>query len=71
MIDLKGNPFYLSDEQVKWVRDTLSSLTEEEKIGQLFCPISYSADEGYLRGALLRHRTRQGRKRVNADDPLM
>ena len=55
MIDLKGNPFYLSDEQVKWVRDTLSSLTEEEKIGQLFCPISYSADEGYLQGALLRH----------------
>jgi len=56
MIDLKGNPFYLSDAQADWVNETLASMTEDEKIGQLFCPISYSSDEGYLRGALLRHR---------------
>ena len=55
MIDLRGNPFYLSDEQVRWVTGTLASMTEAEKLGQLFCPISYSSDEGYLRGALLRH----------------
>ena len=54
MIDLKGKPFCLSDEQVKWVNDTLSSLSEDEKLGQLFCPISYSADEGYLTHELLR-----------------
>ena len=37
MIDLKGNPFTLTDEQIAWVRDTLEGLSDEEKIGQLFC----------------------------------
>ena len=55
MIDLKGNPFFLSDAQTDWVNRTLASMTEDEKIGQLFCPISYSSDEDYLKGALLRH----------------
>ena len=54
-MDLKANPFYLSDAQVKWVSDTLTSMTTEEKVGQLFCPISYSTDEGYLQGCLLRY----------------
>lgn len=34
---LKQKPFYLSDSEIKWVYKTLESLTEEEKIGQLFC----------------------------------
>ncbi len=54
MIDLKAKPFCLADDQVQWVYDTLASLTEDEKIGQLFCPISFSADENYLRYELLR-----------------
>lgn len=54
MIDLKAKPFCLADDQVKWVYDTLASMTEDEKIGQLFCPISFSADENYLRHELLR-----------------
>ena len=37
MIDLKANPFYLDDEDIAWVASTLASLTEEEKIGQIFC----------------------------------
>lgn len=37
MIDLKANPFFLSDEQVNWVHVTLASMTDEEKLGQLFC----------------------------------
>ena len=37
MIDLKTNPFSLSDEQAAWVQTTLESLSPEEKIGQLFC----------------------------------
>ncbi|MBQ3669385.1 MAG: glycoside hydrolase family 3 protein [Clostridia bacterium] len=53
--DLKGNPFYLNDSQIKWVYDTLKSLSEDEKIGQLFCPISYSSDENYLRYNLLNY----------------
>ena len=56
MIDYKGNPFFLNDQQINWVMNTFSSMTTEEKIGQLFCPISYSSDPGYLSGALLRHK---------------
>ena len=55
MINLKAKPFCLADEQIKWVYDTLASMTEDEKIGQLFCPISFSADENYLRYELLRY----------------
>lgn len=37
MINLKGQPFYLSSEQIQWVEDTLKKLTTEQKAGQLFC----------------------------------
>ena len=36
MINLKEKPFYLSDEDIRWVNDTLNSLSLDEKIGQLF-----------------------------------
>ena len=55
MINLKASPFYLNDAQIRWVRDTLASLSEDEKIGQLFCPISFSSDENYLRYEILRY----------------
>lgn len=48
MIKLKEKPFNLCDEQVKWVNDTYNSMTIEEKIGQLFCPIVFSKDENVL-----------------------
>ncbi|SBW02196.1 Beta-N-acetylglucosaminidase/beta-glucosidase [uncultured Eubacteriales bacterium] len=37
MIDLKARPFYLDDEAITWVKDTLAGMTLEEKTGQLFC----------------------------------
>ncbi|WP_018750144.1 glycoside hydrolase family 3 protein [Paenibacillus sanguinis] len=37
MINFKGNPFFLSDEDIAWVKDTLANMTVEEKMGQLFC----------------------------------
>lgn len=37
MIDLKAKPFYLSDEDIEWVRSTRDAMTVEEKAGQLFC----------------------------------
>lgn len=43
MIDLKIAPFYLSDEDIKWVETTISGMTIEEKIGQLF--IHFIEDE--------------------------
>ena len=56
MIDLKGNPFYLKDDDIAWVMETLESMTQDEKIGQLFVPIGYSGDPGYLEGVMLRQR---------------
>ncbi len=37
---LKKAPFKLNDEQIKWVDNTLQQMNLEEKIGQIFCPIS-------------------------------
>ncbi len=37
---LKEKPFCLSEEKIEWVKETLAQMTEEEKIGQIFCPIS-------------------------------
>lgn len=53
MFDLKGKPFYLSDEDVLWVENTYNSMTLEEKIGQLFFPIGYSSDHNYLKYTML------------------
>lgn len=36
MIDLKAKPFNLTDEDIKWVKDTLDNLSLDEKIGQVF-----------------------------------
>ncbi len=48
-MNLKAKPFYLTDEDIKWVNSTLSAMTEEEKIAQLFCLITYTDDENYLK----------------------
>ena len=48
MVDLRANPFFLSDEQVKWVEETLASMTLDEKVGQMFCPIGMNTEEGFL-----------------------
>lgn len=52
-MDLKGAPFYLKEDDIDWVEETLSSMTIDEKIGQLFCPIGYSTDRDYLDNELL------------------
>lgn len=52
-INLKGNPFYLNDNDIKWIEDTIKNMTLEEKIGQLFCPIGMVPDEEYLKNSLL------------------
>ncbi len=53
MIDLKANPFFLSDEDIEWVENTKKSLSLEEKLGQLFFPIGYSSNEQYLKYEIL------------------
>lgn len=34
---IKKAPFYLNEEKIAWVENTLESLSLEEKVGQLFC----------------------------------
>ncbi|MBE5915574.1 MAG: glycoside hydrolase family 3 protein [Pseudobutyrivibrio ruminis] len=36
---LEKSPFCLGQSQVKWVKETIENMTEEQKIGQIFCPI--------------------------------
>lgn len=55
MIDLKVKPFYLTDEQIKWVEDTREQMTEDEKAEQLFCPLLYTSDTEELRGIIASH----------------
>ena len=52
MIDLKANPFFLDDEGISWVKETLSSMTLEEKAGQVFCPLGLAGNEEALRGMI-------------------
>lgn len=40
MINLTGKPFFLNEEKVAWVNETLKSMTLEEKIGQIFILMS-------------------------------
>lgn len=44
MVDLRGKPFYLSDEDVWWVEETLGHMSLEEKIGQLFIMLDRKKD---------------------------
>ena len=53
MIDLKGNPFFLNDADIRWVEETKASMPLEEKLQQLFFPIGYSSNKGYLQYELL------------------
>lgn len=48
MVDLKGKPFFLSEEEIRDLREILGSMSDEEKAGQLFFPIGYSAAPAYL-----------------------
>jgi beta-N-acetylhexosaminidase len=49
MVDLKAKPYNLKDEDIIWVKDTIASMTDEEKIGQLFVNMGSSRDEDYLK----------------------
>lgn len=52
MVDLRANPFFLDDEGIRWVEETLASMTLEEKAGQVFCPLGLAGNEEALRGMI-------------------
>ena len=49
MVDLRAKPYYLSDEDIAWVENTIASMTDEEKVGQLFWQLTAGNSEEYLR----------------------
>ena len=44
LVDLKAKPFYLKDEDISWVENTIVGMTTEEKIGQLFINLFMDLD---------------------------
>lgn len=48
MVELNKAPFYLSEEQKKWVYEKLNTLTTPEKTGQLFCVLGTIFDSKTL-----------------------
>lgn len=54
-MNLKEKPFNLNDEQIKWVMDTVSSMTDDEKAEQLFFPLILNFDENYLKAIAAEH----------------
>jgi beta-N-acetylhexosaminidase len=55
MVNLRASPYHLDEEGVRWVRETIASMSLEEKIGQLFINMGASRDEGYLKDVLSRY----------------
>ncbi len=71
MVNLKASPYYLNDEQVMWVTDTIKNMTLDEKIGQLFVLLKAipGADENMIKGAL--SKSHQGGLRWQGGDKEM
>lgn len=51
-VDLTKQPYNLDAEGVKWVEDTIKSMSLDEKIGQLFFNMGASADPEYLKSVV-------------------
>ena len=49
MVDLHAKPYCLTDEDIAWVKKTIASMTDEEKVGQLFFQLTASQEESYLK----------------------
>lgn len=49
MVNLKEKPYYLSDEDIAWVNNTIKNMTDEEKVGQLFWQLTAGNSEEYLK----------------------
>lgn len=47
LVDLTAKPYNLNADQIAWVEDTLSSLSEEEKVGQLFWNLFFFGPDAF------------------------
>ena len=46
-VNLKQKPYQLNDQQLAWVEKTLSQLSDEEKIGQLFVNLFFFGEDAF------------------------
>ena len=51
-VDLKARPYFLEEEDCRWVEETILSMSMEEKVGQLFFQLTASQEEAYLKGLM-------------------
>ena len=49
MVDLRAKPYYLQEEDIAWVENTIASMSDEEKVGQLFWQLTAGNSEEYLK----------------------
>lgn len=49
MANLREKPYFLNDADIAWVENTIASMSDEEKVGQLFFQLTSSQEEGYLK----------------------
>ena len=63
-MDLKAKPFYLSDEQIEWVNSTLKSMSQDDKIKQLFIDMAAPVPDKDHRG-LVAQRKDGGLRHIN------
>ena len=52
MVNLKANPYFLAEEDIKWVEETIAGMNDEEKVGQLFFQLTQSKEEEYVKDLL-------------------
>ena len=50
---LRQMPFYLTDDEISWVKETLSSMDEHEKCGQLFMVLGNANTEDGLKDLIV------------------
>lgn len=55
MVDLSAKPFNLDSTAIEWVHSTITSLSPDEKLGQLFINLNTSFAPDYLDGVLDRY----------------
>ena len=55
MVDLRVKPYYLGDEEIAWVENTIASMTDEEKVGQLFWQLTAGNSEEYLKNLMQKY----------------
>ncbi len=44
-LNLKEKPFFLTDDDIRWVEETFDTMNTKKKVGQLFCPMGVFFDE--------------------------